>query len=191
MTLGKRVFIVHGWDDSPDKHWLPWLKKELEKRGFEVIAPQMPNPAVPRIEAWVEHLREVVGKPDKNTYFVGHSIACQTIMRYLQAIDKKIGGVIFVAGFIHLKGLETEDEWKMAKPWLETPINFPRIRKVADNVVAIFSDNDKFVYVEDSEIFRKELNAKVLIEHDKGHFTKRDGVTEIHAVLNELLGMAK
>ena len=33
---------------------------------------------------------------DENTYFVGHSIGCQAIMRYLESVDvKKIGGVLF------------------------------------------------------------------------------------------------
>ena len=31
--------MVHGWDGNPNNHWFPWLKKELEKRGFEVHVP--------------------------------------------------------------------------------------------------------------------------------------------------------
>ena len=32
----KRVFVVHGWDGHPAEGWFPWLKKELEKRGYLV-----------------------------------------------------------------------------------------------------------------------------------------------------------
>jgi len=35
--MSKRVFLIHGWEGSPEEGWRPWLKKELEKRGFKVI----------------------------------------------------------------------------------------------------------------------------------------------------------
>ena len=34
--MNKRVFIAHGWDGYPEEGWFPWLKKELETKGFEV-----------------------------------------------------------------------------------------------------------------------------------------------------------
>lgn len=72
----KRVFIVHGWDDNPKKHWFPWLKKELEKRNFEVYVPQLPDSENPRIYNWVPKLAETVNTSDEQTYFVGHSLGC-------------------------------------------------------------------------------------------------------------------
>ena len=88
--MQKRVFIVHGWDGHPKEGWFPWLKQELEKHGFDVFVPQMPEPIMPKIEAWVSHLAGIVNKPDKNTCFVGHSIGCQAILRYLETLDVKI-----------------------------------------------------------------------------------------------------
>ncbi|KKQ98096.1 MAG: hypothetical protein UT23_C0005G0019 [Candidatus Woesebacteria bacterium GW2011_GWA1_39_12] len=35
----KKALILQGWYQKPDKHWYPWLKKELEKRGYEVYLP--------------------------------------------------------------------------------------------------------------------------------------------------------
>lgn len=32
----KRIFIIHGWDGSPQNRWFPWLEKELKKKGFTV-----------------------------------------------------------------------------------------------------------------------------------------------------------
>ncbi|MDP3875283.1 MAG: alpha/beta hydrolase, partial [bacterium] len=66
----KRVFIVHGWDGHPEEGWFPWLKEELEKKGFEVSVPVMPNPAEPKIETWIPFLSQLVGTPDVNTFFV-------------------------------------------------------------------------------------------------------------------------
>ena len=50
--MKKRVFIVHGWDFNPKMNWYPWLKKELERKGFDVMVPEMPNTSEPEINAW-------------------------------------------------------------------------------------------------------------------------------------------
>jgi uncharacterized protein len=99
--MKKRVFIVHGWDGYPEEGWFPWLKGELEAREFEVFVPQLPDPGNPRIYKWVPKLKEVVGDADEETYFVGHSMGCQTIARFLENLpqDLKVGGAVFIAGF--------------------------------------------------------------------------------------------
>src|SRR3989344_1064272 len=105
----KRVIIVHGWSGSPNDNWLPWLKTELEKLGHEVLVPEMPNADEPVIEAWVAKVSEVVDTPTNNTYFVGHSIGNQAILRYLETIKAPVGGAVFVAGWFDLKNMETAD----------------------------------------------------------------------------------
>lgn len=98
-------------DGYPNENWFPWLKKELEKSNFEVFVPQLPESGNPRIQNWVPKLAESVGVPDEQTYFVGHSLGCQTITRYLESLPKniKVGGAVFVAGFFkRLTGLEDE-----------------------------------------------------------------------------------
>ena len=189
--MKKRVFIIHGWGGQPDLGWMLWLRKELEGRGFEVVAPQMPETDVPKIEKWVPFLEEKVGQADENTYFVGHSIGCQTILRYLERLpeNKKIGGALFVAGWFNLKPetSEDEDDIKAAKPWLETPIDFEKILTHIKKFTAIFSDNDPYVPIEDAELFKQKLGAKTIIEHNKGHFTGDDNIIELPIVLEELL----
>ena len=101
--MSKRVFIIHGWEGYPEEGWFPWLKRELEAKGFEVKVPQMPDADNPRIQNWVPAIAEIVGKPDKNTYFVGHSVGCQAITRYIESLPEKskVGGVIFVSRFFN------------------------------------------------------------------------------------------
>jgi len=191
--MSKKVFIVHSWEAHPGDEWYPWMKKELEKKGFHVEVPQMPNTDEPEINAWVSFLKEKVGKPDSETFFVGHSIGCQAIMRYLESLPLgvKVGGVVFVAGWFHLTGLETEEEKETAKPWLETKIDFAKVNKHTKNFVAIFSDDDVFVPVSDIKIFKEKLNAKTIIKHKMGHFRIADNVDKVREALDELLMMAK
>lgn len=97
----KRVYIIHGWDGYPEEGWFPWLKSELDKKDYKVFVPQLPDPGNPRIHNWVPALAKLVENPDKETYFVGHSMGCQAIARYLETLSKntKVGGAVFVAGF--------------------------------------------------------------------------------------------
>lgn len=193
--MKKRVFIIHGWSGQPDVGWLLWLRKELENRGFEVVAPQMPETDEPKIEKWVPFFEEKVGEADENTYFIGHSIGCQTILRYLEKLpeDKKVGGALFVAGWFNLKpeASEDKDDIKTAKPWLETPIDFGKILNHTEKFTAIFSDNDPYVPIEDAELFKQKLGAKTIIQNNKGHFRGEDGSTELPVVLEELLRISK
>ena len=189
--MSKRAFIIHGWDGYPDEGWFPWLKNELEQKDFQVQVPAMPEPAEPKIEAWVSHLSKIVGDVDENTFFVGHSIGCQTILRYLESLpaDKKVGGVIFVAGWFTLMNSETEEEKRIGKPWLETPIDFEKVKQHTKKFFAVFSDDDEVVPQDNKKLFEERLDAKTAIEHGKGHFSGSDGVKELPSILEAILSL--
>ncbi len=191
MTL--RCFIVHGWDGSPQEGWYPWLKKELTKKHLNIQVLKMPNSSQPKISQWVSFLKKRVGTPTEETFLVGHSIGCQTILRYLALLPKHvhIGGVILIAPWVHLKNLETEEEKKIAKPWLKTPLQWKKILVHTNTNIAIFSDNDPYVPQTDARVFKKRLNAKIILVHKKGHFSGGDKVTKLPPVYDELRRVAK
>ena len=184
----KRVFLIHGWDGDPTNHWFPWLKRELERKGFEVVIPAMPNTSEPKIRAWVAHLKKIVGKLDRDTCFVGHSIGGQTIMRYLEKEDYtgKVGNIVFVAGWFKLENMESENEERIAEPWMELDIDFKKVKEKISKLTVIISDDEPYGCVEENKsLFEGKLDAKVIIVKKKGHFTTEDGVTEIPEVLKE------
>lgn len=192
--MKKRVFIVHGWGGFPAEGWFPWLKAELEKRGFDVQVPAMPHPETPTIEDWVSALVAAVGnKPDGQTYLVGHSMGCQTIMRYLASLPSgtSIGGALFVAGFFTLRALDAEEK-VVAQPWLDTAINTARIRATTKNFAAIFSPTDRWVPIENKKFFEEKLGATTAIVDGKegNHFGGSDGVTELPKALELVLAMS-
>lgn len=180
----KKAYLIHGWEGNPENYWFPWLKSELESRDFEVVAPEMPNSDEPKIQPWIEKLKSTL-QPDENTVLVGHSIGCQTIMRYLQDLDSKLDRVIFVAPFFHLNNLEDQESKEIAKPWLETPIDLEAVKEKANSFTAIFSDNDPFVPLSDKDIFQSALGAKIIVEHDKNHFD--EGINELPSALNSII----
>ena len=189
----KRVFIIHGWGGHPEEGWFPWLKKELETNSFQVVVPQLPDTDNPRIEKWVPALAKVVGEPDQETYFVGHSMGCQTIARYLEGLPAgvKIGGAVFVAGFFkRLTNIveEGSGEKETERHWMDAPLDLDKVKTHLLKSVAIFSDNDRFVPLDNQDDFRDKLGSEIIIEHNKGHFSGGgDQITELPVVLENLL----
>lgn len=193
--MSKRVFIVHGWDGHPEEGWLPWLKRALEARGFFATALAMPNPRRPIIDEWIAAIRKAVGAADRDTFLVGHSIGAQAILRYLESLsaDQRIGGAVFVAGWVTLTSAayEQEGDEETAQPWLKTPINWEKVKSRASGFTAIFSDDDPFVPLADVEIFQQKLDADIIIEHGKGHFSGSDGVIELPSALDAVFKHAE
>lgn len=193
----RKVYLIHGWGGNPENAWFPWLKTELESKEFHVEAPEMPDTEKPKIELWLNKLRGVVPNPDEQTYFVGHSIGCQAILRYLESLrsETKVGGVVLVAPWMHLDEQTIAEEGpesvEIARPWLETPIDFEKVKSHSSKFFALFSNNDPFVPVSDRDIFKEMLGAEVEIENEKGHFDDDAEITELPSALNSLLGMTK
>lgn len=194
--MPKRVFIVHGWDGYPSEGWFPWLKKELEAHGFKVIVPQLPEPERPRIQKWVPALAAAVGVSDEQTYFVGHSMGCQTIARYLEMLPNgtQVGGAVFVGGYFkRLTGLENDTEVQAVdREWLGTPIDLMKVRSHLSKSIAIFSDDDPWVPLDNQDDFRNKLGSEIMVEHAKGHFSgKRDKAFQLPIARDALLRIAQ
>ena len=189
--MKKRAFIVHGWDGYPEEGWFPWLKRELEAQGFAVFVPQLPDAATPRIYNWVPALASAVGIADGETYFVGHSMGCQTIARYLESLPAgvAVGGAVFVAGFFkRLTGLEEfPGVPETDRHWLTAPLDLATVRSHLPKSVAIFSDDDKFVPLDNQDDFRDRLGSEIIIEHAMGHFSGSRNVVMIPIVLKKVL----
>ena len=183
--MKKRVFIVHCWEGNPDYAWYPWLKKQLEERGFEVFVPTMPETNTPTFEKWLSHLVKVVGEPQETDIFVGHSLGCITILRLLEGLKEgeKVEGIIFVAGFADNLGYQEIDSF------FTTPINFEEIKPRCGKFVAIHSDNDPHVPLKQGDIFKEKLGAKLIKMHKMKHFSGADGTTDLPIVLKELLNL--
>ena len=156
--------------------------------------PQLPEPDEPRIKNWVPELKEVVGIPDEQTYFVGHSMGCQTIARYLEAlpVDVEVGGAVFVSGFFkRLTNLEDDEVVRsVADEWLKTPINLQAVKAHLKNSVAIFSDDDPYVPMDNKEEFASVLGSKIIVKHGMGHFSGSMGTIELPSALEAVLEIA-
>lgn len=187
----KEVIIVHGWDGNPSEPLHQYLKNIFEKEGFNVKIPSMPHPEAPTIEDWVSVIKDNVINPE-NTIFVGHSIGCQAVLRFIETLDCVVPKIILIAPWMELDEQTIEDEGEevkeIARPWMETPIDFKKIKLNIKSGIAIFSDNDVYVSLSQKEFFENELNIKTVVEHNQGHFDPSSGFTELHTDFDIILG---
>lgn len=190
----KKIYLVHCWDGTSSDGWYPWLEEKINDQNIKLIKFDMPNTANPKIEEWVDYLNSKVDLLNEETYFIGHSIGCQTILRYLETKEiTKIGGILFVAPWLDLlpEAIEDEDSYNTAQPWINTPIDFEKVKQFTNNISCIFSDNDYFVSIEQEKEFRNKLNAKTVIVNNKGHISQDDDVYELQEILDLTQKMLK
>lgn len=179
MQSKKRFFIVHGWKSGPQDCWFPWLKNELEKKGGAVQVLSMPNPDKPEIESWLSAINDVVGEPDFATFLIGHSWGAFAIIKYVERLGgmgKKVGGMALVAGRVHKDG--------------RTGVNPSLVRQGAEKITALFSDNDYYIPLAEKDFFKENFGARVLVLHNRGHFSRKEGTLQLHELLSEIKRMA-
>ena len=183
----KTIYLVHCWGGTSKDGWYPWIKEEISGEHINVETFDMPNTDKPDIKEWIDNLEKKVLNLDENTYFIGHSIGCQTIMRYLEKKDvSKIGGMLFVTPWLDLlpKAIEDEESYNIAYPWLNEPISFDKIKNFTNNIYCIFSDDDYFVSLEQEKEFKNKLDANTIIVSNKGHISQDDNVYELQEILD-------
>lgn len=182
--MTKLFHIIHRWYGNSECDWIPWLREELKRRGLNSIAYDMPDTNRPKMQDWVSFISAAVANPDEGTYFVGHSIGCQAIIRYIADLPDGVvvGGAVLVAPWVQVVNLES-DEKPIAKPWSETPIDWEKAKQHSKRFTIIYSNNDKWVTESEAKTIGEMLGAKMVLDRHKGHFTEEDGVTQLPSLL--------
>jgi|HubBroStandDraft_1064217.scaffolds.fasta_scaffold67580_2 uncharacterized protein len=191
-----RAFIIHGYLGYPGEAWQPWLKAELEKRGYAVALPEMPHADHPTIPEWTSFITGLVGRPDKETVMIGHSLGAQAVLRYLETLGgtgQSVGRTILIASnFPTGMSPEAADERTggdpVLRPWLSTGVDPEKVKKAAGECIVILSDNDPYIPFDEARAsFQASLGAKIVVEPGKGHFNEDDKITELPAALAAVL----
>lgn len=167
--MAKNALILHGAGNNSQGNWFPWLKTELENKGYEVFSPDLPHSDVPVLKDWLSAVKDFDFNDE--TLLVGHSSGATLILRILESLpaDKKIFKAILVAGFVN-KGTKP-DYFPYKDGLLETPFNWEKIKSSCLNFEFICSDNDPYQCGEEqSKILQEKLGGNLILEKDQGHF---------------------
>lgn len=78
-----------------DKHWIPWLKRNLIALGIETETPLMPDPWEPNYQKFKTEFEKY--NVDENTILIGHNCGSAFLVRWLGETKRKIFKLILVA----------------------------------------------------------------------------------------------
>ena len=182
--------ILHGTFGSPDGNWFPWLSKELEKIGHEVVCPQLPTPEGQNPEGWIKVIKESVeklGGPSNEIIFIAHSMSPLSVCQYLETIDKKIGACFFVSGFAKMSEKDLGEYNLLNEPFIKKGVDWNKVKENCGEIVCFAGDNDPYIPFEILEEFPKLCGAKKLIVvPNGGHLNSEFGYTTFPLLLKTI-----
>jgi len=180
----KNAIIIHGTEGYPEENWFPYLKKELEQRGYRVSVPQFPSPPVvpAKISEWFDVLKDY--KIDKDTLLIGHSLGGVFTLRILEKLDHPVKGAFFVGTPVGVKPITYYDR---DVAFCGFDFNWNKIKKNAERFVVFQSDNDPYVGLANGEKLANELGVELNFVPNAGHFNAKAGYTEFPALLKEII----
>jgi len=173
----KKALILHSWFGHPEDNWYPWLKGELEKKGYEVWCPEIPTMPTnnPDMETMLKFILEK-NFVDNDTIVIGHSLGSVLAMRLAErTVFKK--GILFAAWDYNDLTPEHQSFW-------QTMMDHKKILGNVGEWVLPLSENDPYVTIAIAKEVAARLNGIVKEVGKKGHFlTKDDGVKEVPEIL--------
>lgn len=177
----KNAIILHGMPSKEEyeqpggnrqslMHWMPWLKSELEKVGYVVNSPDLPEPYDPDYDAWSKVFEKLEIGPE--TILIGHSCGAGFLVRWLSEHPVVVARVALVA------------------PFLDPENHAPRMAFNQNEIDLTLSDRNQkikiFISKDDDDAMLWSVNkirsALPKVEYqeftNQGHFTLGDMGTE-------------
>ena len=119
---------------------------------------------------------------NEETIFVGHSLGCGFILRWLAENRRKVKKVILVAPYV-LDAPELPDLKEMVDFEFDSSLD-----SLYEDLVVFSSEDDYSFILSSVDEINKKLNFKHFSFKDKGHFTERGmGTKEFPELLEEIL----
>jgi uncharacterized protein len=189
MENKTNCIIIHGCPSKKeldpvirtyDKHWIPWIKKELILKGIKTETPLMPNPWTPVYEDFKKEFEKCL--VSENTILIGHSCGCSFLVRWLGESKQKIKKLILVA------------PWKI--PYADGgfrdkfyiyPID-ETIKSRVEEIVIFTTDNEEEDGKKGLKMFHDSLGGKIIDLKGRGHYCfKNMGTEEFPELLKEVI----
>lgn len=170
-TKPKIIFIPgNGGTGNTDYGWFPYVKKELEDLGCEVLSPNFPDGILARSKYWLPFI-ESLGT-NENTILIGHSSGAIAAMRYAE--DHKILGSVLVAGYHTTLGIPQEKlSGYFNKAW-----DWDSIKSNQKFIIQFNSTNDPHIPIEEAQYVHVKLKSDYH-ELSQGHFYPQETFPEL------------
>lgn len=186
----RNIYIIHGYQASPNDHWFPWLSQQLNQSGHVSKRIILAESAQPNFAYWQKLLASQLSKLDANSIIIAHSLGCIAALHYLTDYFRqhrgKIRAGIFVAGFMSpLRALPELDSFIQ-----QVNLDSSLLAKHIPLSVCLLSSNDTYVAPPQTIQLANFIQAQTVEIKNAGHFMANDGYTEfqrLYDVLKPLL----
>ena len=186
MSKPTNIFIFHGTEGHPKENWFPWLKSELEAKGFNVIVPQFPSPPAiaAKISEWFEVLKDYEQYINEDTVIVGHSLGGVFTLRVLEKLNHPIKAAFLAGTPIGIRPILNYDRDNSFSGF---EFDWDSIKNHAKDFVVYQSDDDPYVGLDNGKALAKHLGVKLSFIPNAGHFNARAGYTKFEDLRDKLL----
>ena len=159
--------------------WYPYVKSELEKLGFDVIAKRMPDPIVAYINIWLPFIKEQIHNSE-DAILIGHSSGAVAILRYLE--KNKVKGAVLIGAY----HTDLDSDLEKKSGYFDMPWDWEAIKKNAGWIIQFASIDDPFIPVEEARFVNEHTNSEYHEASRDGHFMETDFPELVDAIRNKL-----
>lgn len=188
MSKPTNIFIFHGTEGHPQENWFPWLKSELEARGYNVIVPQFPSPPVvaAKISEWFDVLKDYEHYINDDTVIIGHSLGGIFTLRVLETLDYPIRAALLVGTPIGIRPILYYDRDNSFSGF---EFDWETIKNRARSFVVYHSDDDPYVGLDNGAALATHLGTDLSFVPNAGHFNSKAGYTTFENLRDKLVAI--
>lgn len=164
-----KILLIHGnGGGTGQDNWFPSVQRELERRGHEVLAPNMPDPIEAKAAVWLPYLEEEL-QADAKTIIIGHSSGAVAAMRYAET-HQLYGSVLVGTCYTDL-GAESEK----ISGYYNVPWDWEAIKRNQRWIIEFASTDDPYIPISEARYVHAQLNTIYYEFTDRGHFGSDQG----------------
>jgi predicted alpha/beta hydrolase family esterase len=172
-----KIILIHGnGGGTGQDNWFPYVKKELESKGFTVIAETMPDNILAREDQWLPFLRDTLGAGE-DTILVGHSSGAVAAMRYA-GTNQLYGSILIGASYTDLGDADEKASGYYDRPW-----QWDQIKANQNWIVQFASTDDPYIPIEEARYIHEKLGSEYHEASDEGHYGEDTGKTEFPEIV--------
>lgn len=179
---GNRHFVlIHGYAETPDRVWFPWLEKVLLDRGATVETLRLPDPLRPRAKQWFDAALRAAKSWNGETVVVAHSLGGVAALRAIERSQKSVAGFVLIASpFCALIRIS---------PFIEffgERIDWEKLRRNAGTIDILQAKDDPLVPFDHALRYAEALKGRLTLVDKGGHFTAKSSEVLRRIVLRYL-----
>ena len=181
--MKNNYLLIHGSFGSPLSNWIPYLRKEIEKKNLEVYTPDFPTGVgYQNYENWSKLLKTYVDANiiNENTIIFAHSIAPIFICKFLVENKIRVKRLVLVCGFNNYLGIDKDYDTVNESMYFN---NLSDIKNYCSDIVCFYSDNDPYVKYEAEKEFADTITDNHIMISGGGHLNSESGYTEFAELL--------